>query len=110
MISEEQIVEQLPYVSSCLYVLLHIFLCVYRVRSEPIHQIFELCEANAIPATFFEVTTALAFRFFDSERCEAVRVLSDRGVRAWTRGLNFCLRSSHYLLDMRVMITQHRLC
>jgi dihydrofolate synthase/folylpolyglutamate synthase len=29
-------------------------------------EIFDICENNGIPATFFEVTTALAFRIFDA--------------------------------------------
>jgi dihydrofolate synthase/folylpolyglutamate synthase len=34
--------------------------------------IFELCEKNKIPATFFEITTALAFMKFGKSNCDAV--------------------------------------
>lgn len=47
LISEEEIVERLP-------------------------RIFELCRQNDIPATFFEMTTALAFENFARARCDAV--------------------------------------
>lgn len=31
---------------------------------------FDICEKNDIPATFFELTTALAFMQFKSQRCD----------------------------------------
>ena len=34
--------------------------------------ILDICESNAIPATFFELTTALAFQHYRKSQCEAV--------------------------------------
>ena len=40
-------------------------------------QIFEICETENLPATFFEITTALAFQHFRKSGVEAVsRTLS----------------------------------
>ena len=39
---------------------------------QELHQIFDICEKNAIPATFFELTTALAFQHYAKAQCEAV--------------------------------------
>eukprot|EP01041_Mallomonas_annulata_P007249 gene7249-14785_t len=35
-------------------------------------QIFKICETHDVPATFFELTTALAFLKFKQEKCDAV--------------------------------------
>jgi dihydrofolate synthase/folylpolyglutamate synthase len=35
-------------------------------------ELFEMCEKNGLPATFFELTTALAFMQFKAAKCEAV--------------------------------------
>lgn len=35
-------------------------------------QIFDLCEKEDIPATFFEITTALAFSHFKESEVDAV--------------------------------------
>ena len=37
-----------------------------------LQEIFDLCEREDIPATFFEVTTALAFHVFGKENVDAV--------------------------------------
>jgi dihydrofolate synthase / folylpolyglutamate synthase len=34
--------------------------------------LFELCKTNNIPATFFEITTALAFVQFQRQKCDAI--------------------------------------
>mmetsp|Transcript_11756 Transcript_11756/g.11825 ORF Transcript_11756/g.11825 Transcript_11756/m.11825 type:complete len:538 (+) Transcript_11756:107-1720(+) len=39
---------------------------------ELLPQIFEICDQHKIPATFFELTTALAMLRFQTARCEAV--------------------------------------
>lgn len=37
-----------------------------------LQKIFDLCEQEDIPATFFEITTALAFHVFGEERVDVV--------------------------------------
>ena len=37
-------------------------------------QLFSMCERNSIPATFFELTSTLAFIAFQQSKCEAVVV------------------------------------
>ncbi|CAN0208450.1 unnamed protein product, partial [Discosporangium mesarthrocarpum] len=44
-------------------------------------QIFDLCEAENIPATFFEITTALAFLHFENSGAQAVVVEAGLGGR-----------------------------
>ena len=44
-------------------------------------EIFDLCEKEAIPATFFEVTTALAFRVFAAENVDIVVLETGLGGR-----------------------------
>jgi dihydrofolate synthase/folylpolyglutamate synthase len=44
-------------------------------------EIFELCETHQIPATFFEVTTALAFRVFAAEQVDIVVLETGLGGR-----------------------------
>ena len=56
LISEEQVVEYLP-------------------------QIYELCKIHDIPATFFEITTALAFLFFAQENVDVVVLETGLGGR-----------------------------
>jgi len=46
-----------------------------------LQEIFDLCEREEIPATFFEVTTALAFRIFDKEDVEVVVLETGLGGR-----------------------------
>lgn len=61
-----------------------------QVNSEPISeeevcellpQIYEICEKNEIPATFFEVTTALAFSFFQRRNANVVVLETGLGGR-----------------------------
>ena len=56
LISEEEVVELLP-------------------------QIYQICEERDIPATFFEITTALAFLFFAKRRCHVVVLETGLGGR-----------------------------
>lgn len=44
-------------------------------------KIYEICEKQKIPATFFEVTTALAFHFFAERKCNAVVLETGLGGR-----------------------------
>ena len=44
-------------------------------------EIFDLCEKNDIPATFFEVTTALAFKVFSAENCQCIVLETGLGGR-----------------------------
>lgn len=44
-------------------------------------EIYDICEKEGIPATFFEITTALAFRAFAAEGCEAVILETGLGGR-----------------------------
>ena len=44
-------------------------------------EIFSICETQKIPATFFEVTTALAFRFFDKQDADVVVLETGLGGR-----------------------------
>ena len=37
-------------------------------------ELFDLCEKNSIPATFFELTSTLAFAAFKRANCEAIVV------------------------------------
>lgn len=37
-------------------------------------QLFAMCEKNLIPATFFELTSTLAFVVFQKSNCEAIVV------------------------------------
>ena len=37
-----------------------------------LQEIFDICEEENIPATFFEITTALAFHIFAAENCDVV--------------------------------------
>ncbi|KAL3822478.1 hypothetical protein ACHAXA_006906 [Cyclostephanos tholiformis] len=58
----------------------------FRERIQPtvvihLREIFDICESNDIPATFFEVTTALAFRIFDAENVYAVVLETGLGGR-----------------------------
>ena len=56
MISEEQVVEMLP-------------------------QIYKMCQEHDIPATFFEITTALAFMFYAQEETQVVVLETGLGGR-----------------------------
>ena len=44
-------------------------------------EVFKLCEMQQIPATFFEVTTALAFKVFDAENVDIVVLETGLGGR-----------------------------
>ena len=44
-------------------------------------EIYSICEDEKIPATFFEVTTALAFSFFDAENADVVVLETGLGGR-----------------------------
>jgi len=44
-------------------------------------QIYELCEEHAIPATFFEITTALAFLFYHTNNADVVVLETGLGGR-----------------------------
>jgi dihydrofolate synthase/folylpolyglutamate synthase len=44
-------------------------------------EVYRLCEEHGIPATFFEITTALAFMFFLEEKCQAVVLETGLGGR-----------------------------
>ena len=48
---------------------------------EHLKYVFDICESRGIPATFFEVTTALAFRAFDKEDVEVVVLETGLGGR-----------------------------
>ena len=43
--------------------------------------IYSICEDQQIPATFFEVTTALAFSFFDTEKANVIVLETGLGGR-----------------------------
>jgi dihydrofolate synthase / folylpolyglutamate synthase len=43
--------------------------------------IYKMCADRDIPATFFEITTALAFRYYDQERCQVVVLETGLGGR-----------------------------
>ena len=46
--------------------------CFFLNLKEYLPVLFSLCEQNNIPATFFELTTALAWLKFKRSKCEAV--------------------------------------
>ena len=49
--------------------------------SELLPEIYDICESHKIPATFFEVTTALAFAFFDKLGADVVVLETGLGGR-----------------------------
>ena len=46
-----------------------------------LREVFDICDSGGIPATFFEVTTALAFRIFDAEGVDVVVLETGLGGR-----------------------------
>lgn len=46
-----------------------------------LQEIFDICEKENIPATFFEITTALAFHIFAAENCDVVVLETGLGGR-----------------------------
>ena len=46
-----------------------------------LQEIFDICEEENIPATFFEITTALAFHIFAAENCDVVVLETGLGGR-----------------------------
>ena len=46
-----------------------------------LRKVFDICDSGGIPATFFEVTTALAFRIFDAEGADVVVLETGLGGR-----------------------------
>ena len=43
-------------------------------RQKMLPELFDLCDKNSIPATFFELTSTLAFAAFKRSNCEAMVV------------------------------------